>query len=318
MAALNLSRLRTFLVVAETLNFREAATRLSVAQPAVSKSIQMLEEEIGFRLLERTTRRVNLTPAGVALAKEAGELLAQLERSVRNAGQIAAGQAGEIIVGYSAQATNGPTAKIVVAFRSAFPNATIGIYSLSSDELMRALEAGRIDVGFLLSAACKQPLRHVVVERERFVVLMSAYHPLAKRKSVRLSELAHIPFILGTANRWQTFRSLIDNVCLQAGFLPTVAEEADDVPLLLQLISMEKGVTLYGSAIVPSLTPEIVAVTVRDAHAGFDLSVAWHGNRNVPLVQKFVAMAQHFEKNHKAGRRSIASASGVRRAPIGS
>lgn len=200
LAPSSLTRLRYFLAVADTLNFREAASRLAVAQPAVSKAVQLLENEIGFKLLERTTRRVLLTPAGATLAKEAGEVFVQLERSVRSAKQIAAGTAGEIIVGYSAQAASGPMPAIVVAFRTAFPDANVGIYSLSSDEQVSALEARRIDLGFLLSAVCKEPLSHMVIAKERFVLLVSAYDPLAKRTSIRLSELANTPFVIGTSS----------------------------------------------------------------------------------------------------------------------
>ena len=304
LAPSNLTRLRYFLAVADTLSFREAASRLGVAQPAVSKAVQLLEEGIGFKLLERTTRRVFLTPAGTALANQTGEVFAQLERSVRNAAQIAAGKAGEIIVGYSAQAASGPMPAIVVAFRTAFPDANVGIYSLSSDEQPSALEAGRIDLGFLLSAVCKEPLHHVAIARERFVLLVSAYHPLAKRASVRLSELANTPFVIGTSKRWLTFRSLINNVCLHAGFLPTVVEEADDVPLLLQLISLKRGITLYGSAVVPSLPSDITAVPISDDHAAFDLSIAWHKSRATPLVREFVSVSEQFAKKHATQPRS--------------
>lgn len=299
LAPSSLTRLRYFLAVADTLNFREAASRLAVAQPAVSKAVQLLENEIGFKLLERTTRRVLLTPAGAALAKEAGQVFVQLERSVRNAGQIAAGRAGEIIVGYSAQAASGPMPSIVVAFRTAFPDANVGIYSLSSDEQVSALEAGRIDLGFLLSAVCKEPLNHVVIARERFVLLVSAYHPLATRASIRMSELANTPFVIGTSKRWLTFRSLVNHVCLQAGFLPTVVEEADDVPLLLQLISLKKGVTLYGSAVVPSLPSDIKAVPISDDHTVFDLSIAWHASRETPLLKAFIAISKEFAREHR-------------------
>jgi DNA-binding transcriptional LysR family regulator len=290
----DLSRLRYFLAVAESLNFRGAADRLHVAQPAVSRAVQLLEAELGFKLLERTTRKVALTPAGAVLARDAGEALAQLQHALRKAGQVASGTAGEIIVCYSAQAASGPMPKIVVAFRSAFPDAQVGLYSLSSDEQVPALEAGRADLGFLLTAACREPLRHLPVARECFVLLVSAYDRLADRQSVRLSELANLPFVLGTPKRWLTFRSLINNACLNAGFLPNVVEEADDVPLLLQLISLRKGVTLYGAAAAPSLPSDIKAIPISDAHGTFELSIAWHASRQTPLMREFIAVAQTF------------------------
>ncbi|MGL4291162.1 MAG: LysR family transcriptional regulator [Phreatobacter sp.] len=288
----DLSRLRYFVAVAEALSFREAAGRLNVAQPAVSRAVQQLEAEIGFKLFERTTRRVTLTPAGAVLAREANAALQQLQRAVRDASQVAAGDAGELVIGYSAQATHGPMAEIIIRFRSAYPNAQVSLYSLSSQEQLPAIEAGTIDLGFLLSAACKPPLRHVVVARQRFVVLVSRQNPLAKHASVSLRELAGTPFVIGTPKRWLSFRGLITNVCLGAGFVPDIAEEADDVPLLLQLVSLGRGVTLYGSAITPMLQPDIVAVPISDEHAGFDISIAWHESRQTRLATEFIAFAQ--------------------------
>lgn len=284
----DLSRLRYFLAVADCLNFREAAQRLNVAQPAISRAIRQLEEEIGFALFERTTRRVVLTEAGAALRSEAGEALERLAVALRHAAQAAAGEAGELSLAYSAQAVHGPMAEIVVSFRGALPKARVHLNLMSSQEQIPALESGRLDVGFLLSAACKSPLSHIVVAREPFVVLVSKHDPLASCSSIALAELAERPFVVGTPRRWRTFRSLMNHVCLEAGFLPTIVEEADDVPLLLQLISLRRGVTLYGAAIAPTLPPDVAAIPVADAHATFDVSIAWNETRATPLLRAFV------------------------------
>jgi DNA-binding transcriptional LysR family regulator len=297
----DLVRLRYFLAVAKSLNFREASEALNVAQPAISRAVQMLEAELGFRLLNRTTRRVSLTKAGAVLARDAEEAMSLLNRSMRNARQVAAGEAGEIIVAYSAQSTNGPMAVLVVGFRSAFPQSTISLYTMASHEQLSSIENGEIDVGFLLAAACRKPLSHRLVGRERFVLLVSKHHALAQRKTVWLKELADMPFVLGTAKRWETFRTLVNGACLNAGFLPDVAEEADDVPVLLQLVSLRRGVTLYGSAIMPTLPPDIAAIPIADAHATFDVSVAWDDRRKTPLVQAFVK----FVEDHSDAERSL-------------
>ncbi len=296
----DLSQLRYFLTVAETLNFRRAAEHLNVAQPAISRAVQQLESRLGFALLHRTTRRVTLTTAGAALAKQAGDAVQQLEQAVRNARQIATGKAGEIIVGYSAQATNGVMPGLVVRFRTAFPDAQVGLYSLASDEQVGALLSGRIDIGFILTDACKAPLEHMTIARERFVVLLSKYHPLAKRTSISIADLSSVPFVMGTPRRWATFRSLIDNVCLKAGFLPLVKEETDDVPVLFQLLSLQRGVTLYGASIVPSLPPDLKAIPIKDAFASFNLGLAWR-KEPPPLVQAFIEVAR--ASRHDGGKR---------------
>lgn len=300
MSVYDLTQLRYFLTVAETLNFRRAAEQLNVAQPAVSRAVQQFENRLGFALLHRTTRRVTLTTAGASLAKQAGDAMQQLEQAVRNAKQIATGNAGEIILGYSAQTANGVMPELVVRFRTAFPDAQVGLYSLASDEQVGALQSGRIDIGFMLTDACKAPLEHMTIASERFVVLLSKYHPLAKRASVNVADLASVPFVMGTPKRWATFRSLIDNVCLKAGFLPVVREETDDVPVLFQLLSLQRGVTLYGASIVPSLPPDLKAIPIKDAFASFNLGVAWR-REPPPLVTAFIEVAR--ASKHVRGKR---------------
>lgn len=285
----DLGRLRYFLAVADCLNFRQAAQRLNVAQPAISRAVRQLEDELGFALFERTTRRVVLTEAGALLRVEGEQALRRLALALRQASQAAKGEAGELSLAYSAQAAHGPMAEIVVGFRSARPEAQVNLNLLSTQDQIDALLEGSLDVGFLLSAACKPPLSHVVVARERFVVLVSKHDQLARRRSIALAELSERPFVIGTMRRWNTFRSLVHHACLSAGFLPTIIDEADDVPLLLQLISLRRGVTLYGAAIAPTLLPDIAAIPVSDAQAAFDISIAWNEQFATPLIRAFVS-----------------------------
>lgn len=284
----NFVRLDYFLAVAETLSFGAAAQRLNVAQSAVSRAVRLLEEELGFALFERTTRRVQLTEAGAVLAQESGDGLARLAGALRHSRRVAAGEAGEIIVAYSALSAHGPMARIIASFRKIMPQVKFSLYPMASQEQFPALESNRIDIGFLLSATCRSPLNHIVIARERYVVLVSQYDPLAAQSSVALSDIAKYPFVAGTQERWSIYRSLMDHACLSAGFLPTVVEEADEIPLLLHLISLGRGVTLYGAAVVPTLPPDIVAIPVTDSHATFDASIAWKEGHARRMVHAFV------------------------------
>jgi DNA-binding transcriptional LysR family regulator len=106
--SLSMAQIQTFLMVAETLNFRRAAERLAVAQPALSRSVRRLEQHLGFALFERSTRRVALTPAGELLYREGADALQCLSRACTRAERVAQGLSGSIMVGYSTFATAGP------------------------------------------------------------------------------------------------------------------------------------------------------------------------------------------------------------------
>lgn len=288
----NLTRLRYFAVVADTLNFRQASEILHIAQPALSRSIQTLEDELGFKLLYRTTRHVSLTDAGAILAEDAKQAIQLLESSVQRSRQLAAGKAGEITLAYSAQVAQDTLSDLVLQFREFRPSVAVGLYQMASDEQLQAIKNSQVDVGLMLSDACTAHLSHSRVYEERFVLLVSRKHPLADRKSVALDELAALDFVMGSAGRWATFISIVNNVCHKAGFLPTVVDEASDVPVLLELVALERGVTLYGSAITSLLRPDVVAVPISDAHAAFDIGIVWDEKRLSPLGQELVAFIE--------------------------
>jgi len=285
----NLTHLRYFLAVCETLNFREASERLHVAQPAVTRAIQMLESELGYRLFERTTRRVSLTPAGAHLFREANAALAQLTAAVRDAKQYELGTAGELPIGYAGVAS-GSAASFGARFRDAYPEARVVMYMRTSEECSTLLQAGQLDVAFMLTAACHSALRHRVVLHERFVVLMAKGHPLSSRAALSLCDLSDHEFVMGGQSRLKIFASLIDDVCRSAGFLPKVVEEANDTALLMQLVVLGRGITLYGSEIVANLPAGLAVVPLVDEGAAFDVSVAWSARRETPLVTKFVEL----------------------------
>jgi DNA-binding transcriptional LysR family regulator len=164
------------------------------------------------------------------------------------------------------------------------------MYMRTSEECSTLLQAGHLDVAFMLSAACSGALTHRIVRHQRFVVLMSKEHPLAHRASLELSELSEVEFVMGGLSRMKIFASLIDAVCRNVGFAPKVVDEANDTALLMQLVAQGRGITLYGPEICSSLPPGIVAVPLVDEAAAYDVSIAWSTQRETPLVKKFVEL----------------------------
>lgn len=295
----NLRQLHYFSVVAETLSFRAASSELNIAQPAISRAVRDLEVALGQPLVERTTRSVRLSPQGRALAEGMRRARREIETALREVEQIAEGERGELLVGYSAQATHGPMSRLLLDFKKAHPHVVIRLRLLSSEEQIQQIEAGTIDLGFLLSACVRPGIGHVEVAREHLVALLPSLHPLAERRSIPLATLRSDPFIMGTLERWQAFRTITDSACLQSGFLPNVVGVADDVPLLLEMIAAGQGVTLFGSAIRHSLPPGVVAVPLdrgsdRGGAGGFGISLAWRGEieEALPLMRLLVGFTR--------------------------
>jgi len=146
----DLRQARSFVVVAEELHFGRAANRLYVSQPALSRSIQQLEEAVGVALLERSTRRVRLTPAGDAFAAECRLALGHLGRAVNAAQNAAEGREGRLRVGYMDFAINGRLPRILKAFRAKYPRVAVDLQYMPTALQHAALLEGRIDIGLSL------------------------------------------------------------------------------------------------------------------------------------------------------------------------
>jgi DNA-binding transcriptional LysR family regulator len=158
--------LRYFVAVAEELHFGRAAERVLVSQPALSRQIAGLEQQLDVRLFERTSRQVRLTDAGAVLLVEARRTLAQAERAVDIARRAGRGEVGRVRVGFLASASNSILPPVVRTFRTRYPSVALELNELLDDEQVRQLEEGQIDVGFLRAVPNGAILRSEVVLTE--------------------------------------------------------------------------------------------------------------------------------------------------------
>ena len=162
---MELRHLRYFLVVGELLNFTKAAARLRVAQPALSRQVQDLEDEIGVDLLRRSPRGVTLTAEGKLFLQEVRELLRRVDESVEKTRALARGEYGELHIGYASV----PTAEILPpaleAFRKAVPRVKVVLHDLTSDELIAGLRNATLELALMVEPTgeqgrCRRRYRH--------------------------------------------------------------------------------------------------------------------------------------------------------------
>jgi DNA-binding transcriptional LysR family regulator len=286
------AKIQYFLTVAETLNFGRAAERLGIAQPALSRSIRQLEQQFGFSLFERSTRRVALTPAGEVLYRDGADAMKRLATACARAGQVANGLSGTIMVGYSTFAATGPMSDIIIEFRKLYPDAHVALRLLASSEQAAAFEEGTLDLGFIMSVVSAKPLTSIPVSRERLIVLVPASHPWANDKSITLETLASAPIVIGSASRWRGFRSLVNDMVAARGLKLNIAEEADDLPVLLQLVRSNLGCTILDASFISTLPPGIQPLEIVNARETLDISLAWRDDNLSPLAARFIEVAK--------------------------
>lgn len=192
---MELRHLRYFVAVAEELNFTRAAGRLFTSQPSLSEQIRNLELEIGFPLLTRTRRKVELTPAGAVFLEEARQILGHVEMAVTRAARAATQARERITIGFVPAAEVRIFPGVLPIFRVAFPEVDIVLRSLTSEEQQVALARGEIELGFMRGPVPTANLCSEVVLVEPFRVYLPQDHPLAALERIAPGHLHDLPAI---------------------------------------------------------------------------------------------------------------------------
>jgi DNA-binding transcriptional LysR family regulator len=185
----DLNQLRCFVTVAEELHFGRAAARLHMTQPPLSRQIQLIEHSVGTPLFSRTNRMVRLTPAGRSLLPEAHAILRLAEKARLSALRTGLGEAGRIVIGFTATAADEFLPDMLGRLRRTLPGIDLELREMVSSLQLDALENGQLDVGLLRRGpADREDLDSVCVARETLVAALPLDHPLGQRNGLHLRD----------------------------------------------------------------------------------------------------------------------------------
>jgi DNA-binding transcriptional LysR family regulator len=241
-----LRHLRYFLAVGEASNFTKAAARLRVAQPALSRQIQDLEEEIGVSLLRRSSRGVTLTAEGKLFLEQVRELLKHADVSVEKVRALARGQYGELHIGYAAVPTTVILPPTLAAFQTVAPDVKVVLHDFSSDELISGLRNGTLELAIMVEPTAEQTagIEFEVLQTSPLGVAMSATHPFARLKSIPLKKLAAEPIVGLSRKDYPEFQRFIDRLFASVDVKPQIAVECDSMSSLITEVEAGRGVSL--------------------------------------------------------------------------
>lgn len=237
---MELDQLRYFLRIAERGNFTRAAEDLRISQPALSRSIQKLEDELGQPVFERKTRSVALTDAGVLLQSRAQQILTILEDT--KAEITDDGESGRIRVGAIPTIAPYYLPEVLRQFSAAHPNATLIVQENTTDQLLKSCKQGDIDLAIL---ALPVPAKYLEIEElfeEELLLVMPPAHPLAAKKRIRLCDVEAYPFVL-----LDEAHCLSDNIisfCRRQQFQPVAVERTSQLAMVQELVSLQHGVSM--------------------------------------------------------------------------
>jgi DNA-binding transcriptional LysR family regulator len=314
--AMELRQLRSFVVVAEELNVGRAAIRLHLTQPSLSRQIAALEHDLGVELFARVKRRFVLTAAGATFLADAQDLLRRSDDAVRTAQRTQRGELGTLRLRFVQSATFEALPRLLGAFRQTYPEVVLDLESWTTLRQTEALRDGRIDVGLMrptiptadavdsagagLTVAEHRPvvrpsgagLASHVVAKDQLVVALPAGHRLARRKRLRLADLADEPFVFYSRPSGPAVYDTIIGFCRAAGFTPRIEQDAADVQTIVSLVAAGLGLSLLIGPTPPSNPDTVVYRELSDDLPAWQLSVVWSPDNRSPALARFLDLIQ--------------------------
>jgi DNA-binding transcriptional LysR family regulator len=259
---LDLRRMRVLREVAARGSFSAAAEELYLSQSAVSQQVAALEREVGLPLLARTAQGPRLTDAGRVLVRHADAALARLEEAQHELAAIAGLAGGELRIASFPSASVTLLTEAVSRFRAVHQAVEVSIKEAEPQDSLPQLRAADIDLAItfdypiLPPAADDRDLERVLLLTESMYVALPRDHRLARRRTVRLADLAGEPWLCGV--RPSSCGEAVVKTCVDAGFEPRIAVESDEYQVLQGYVAAGLGVTLLPDLALPTLRDDLV------------------------------------------------------------
>ncbi len=287
---MDLRHLRYFVAVADTLNFSRAAERMRVAQPALSRQIHDLEQELGFKLFVRTTTRVRLTEAGRYFRQQAEKLLIQLDLAVTGASQVAKASRLTFRIGTDWNASALPITAAARGLIELHHNITVDFVELPGHEHTHAVREGEIDVGFVpgISKIPGSDIEHGLIHRSTLKAIVHQSNPLADRPSVRLRDLKEERWIAIDDQEVPGFKTLVRQIVRPAQFSPKFVRTAKSLPGMLAFIATGEGIGLIPELFLP-VAPEGTRYLPTDCEP-FEMYAVWSKLKSASCLPAFLEL----------------------------
>jgi DNA-binding transcriptional LysR family regulator len=278
---MDVQALRTFVEVARRRGFTRASEALHVTQPAVSKVVRALEEELGTPLLVRERRTVSLTEAGRMVLERAQGILDALRGIEEEVVEIAALRRGRLRIGFPPIVGVAFFPPLLAEFHTAYPGIVLELREEGSHHIEALVASRELDVGAVVLPTDEEAFGTMPFVHEDLRAVLHPSHPLARRESLALRELAGTPFVLYRPEF--ALHGHILEACRRAGFKPHVASESSHWDFIVAMVAANIGVALLPGTICRQLDPEQVrSVAMTKPLIPWDVALVWRRDRHLP------------------------------------
>jgi DNA-binding transcriptional LysR family regulator len=278
-APMDIKQLKCFASVAEELHFGHAAQRMNMLPSALGRQIKLLEEELGTRLLVRSTRHVALTAAGVVLRRDAKSILESLAAAELNVRRLAGGKGSPLRIGAIESAAVGLLPELLSELRERHPEIETQLIECSSVRQLQHLLAGRLDLGFVRPPVVERDLRYEFLLHETLVVALPAEHVLAGKNSIDIHELAEMRLIMPARQARPHSYKAVMRAFAVAGEEPRIVLEAAERQTMISLVAAGIGLAIVPSWVEKLRVPGVVYRGLRIERSvdcpESELGIAW-------------------------------------------
>lgn len=273
-----------------------------MAQPAVSRIVLELEERLGVKLLERTTRKVRLTESGRYFLQEAQEILARIDVAETSVRLLASGTKGILRIGYTTITGHSLVPDIAREFRILNPDVLLELTYLTSPVQRDRILLDEIDLGFIEGSFQSSEIESRPVARHRLMALLPPNHPLAEKRTVTVGDLAKEQLVMGTYAEWPTFRRIVVDMFQRAGLVMNVGQEASSLTGILGLVTAGVGITVFCG--MPRFCGEHAIVPrpiVSDPSVVVETHLAWRRASISGAMRRFIETSQIVGRSYMIG-----------------
>lgn len=283
---MELREIRSFVTLAEQLHFGRAAHLLHLSQPALTKQIRRLEEEVGGALLARGRHGAQLTALGQQFLRGAQRAVRDLDELLDRTRRIAAGETGRLRIGFGFH-TFELVPRLVVRLRESVPSIELTLRDMSTVEQVEALRSEAIDLGFVrLPVGAEFETLPVIEDRLMLVSSLSAELPV----NLSLKDCRDKPFVLISHDRSPTFRQHAVTLCAKYGFHPRTVQEVPEVTTALALVQAGMGLTMIPQSFGSTQFAGVRFHILQDPEARWKVGAAWRRGDTNPLLHRFLTM----------------------------
>ena len=293
-SGVELRHLRYFVATADLLNITQAAARLRVAQPALSRQIHDLEEEIGTPLFERTRRGLKLTEAGSAFLTEARAILQKSNEAIDLARSVAQGERGEIHIGYAPSPTVELLPRILNEFHQTAPGVRVTLHDLSTQGELDGLRQHRLQAALTVGtdAWAAGGLEFEPLQKYPMCLAVSPHCALARKKRVSMNEAAMLPWLAYGREEYPEYHEALGACSTATGVKPEISEEHDSFTSLLAAIEIGRGVAMLSSSMELLAGGRVKLIPIHPAPPPLIVGIAYDAAQLSVSGRKFIEAAR--------------------------